>query len=388
MAIAGAVVGSLAFNIQKYAFIRYGIDPREKKKRDLIWMGGFGLFLISNIGTLIALIYTTQSMIAPLGCIGLVTNAIFANRLNKEKFMWSDYLGLGLCILGSILVLLTGDVHTHEQGKPIDEIFYTFLHDPAAITLTIGLCIILVPIYIYVVWVECVNPACLTLSDTGCSEPLLHSDSSLIEVLSMSESINPLEDGTNGQNASADVDRESSGIIYQDPELETLNDNSNHVKITVASDNDFRKPSNLSLSARKEAIIKHLTPYVYPLLAGCCSSSVSLLVKCFIALIRQSISAKITLLCIKETWIISLLIVFCATSQLVWFNIGLKRYDASIQVPMFHITYTICSVLYGMAYFEEGSELSGLCIAGFIIGVFITCIGSFFLTWKLFHSWR
>jgi hypothetical protein len=131
-----------------------------------------------------------------------------------------------------------------------------------------------------------------------------------------------------------------------------------------------------------------VTPYVYPVLSGCCSSSVSLLVKCLIMIIRQSVSSHHYFFCLKETWIFLVLIIFCAASQLVWFNVGLKRYDASIQVPIFHITYTICAVLYGMAYFQEGSDLSLLSILGFILGVLITCVGSFFLTWRLFQSWR
>lgn len=263
--------------------------------------------------------------------------------------MWADYLGLSLCIIGSVLVLITGDVKNDQSVTPNQNVHNVFLYNPGAITLTICLCITMIPLYLYLVWIEIYKPNFRNLS--------------MIQDINQSNSNNDCDLIENGDN-------ESDALL------------------SLVSDNAKSQSSASIIMPRSPALIVRLTPYAYPFLSGCCSASVSLLVKCFVLLIKRSSNDIFLIFTWPVTYTIITAVLFCAISQLFWFNLGLKRYDASVQVPIFHITYTILSVLYGMTYFNEVSNLSVLSIIGFITGVIVICIGSFFLTWKMFHSWR
>src|ERR1700721_1822331 len=45
-----------------------------------------------------------------------MTNVIFAYWFNNERFQLYDYIGLILCIVGSLIVMFTGEVTTNSSG--------------------------------------------------------------------------------------------------------------------------------------------------------------------------------------------------------------------------------------------------------------------------------
>lgn len=73
----------------------------------------------------------------------------------------------------------------------------------------------------------------------------------------------------------------------------------------------------------------------------------------------------------------------CTFGQIYWINRAFKHFDALIVIPIFHLTWSILSILTAGIYFQDFSSYSNLQIKKFIIGVGIIFCGSIFLGLKI-----
>jgi putative Mn2+ efflux pump MntP len=62
---------------------------------------------------------------------------------------------------------------------------------------------------------------------------------------------------------------------------------------------------------------------------------------------------------------------------------GLKFYDALLQVPVFYVIYTICGVVAGGVYFQEFKSFDVEKAAGFFSGILCIFVGVAFLAGRL-----
>lgn len=72
-------------------------------------------------------------------------------------------------------------------------------------------------------------------------------------------------------------------------------------------------------------------------------------------------------------------LVGCTLLQIYWLNRALRHYDALLVVPIFHITWTILSILTAGIYFQDFDHYSSTQFRYFMVGVLIIFIGSVFL---------
>jgi hypothetical protein len=82
-------------------------------------------------------------------------------------------------------------------------------------------------------------------------------------------------------------------------------------------------------------------------------------------------------------WLIATITIVTAVSQIYWINMGLARYDALLQIPVFYVVWSnylvivaLFDVIGGGVYYGEFDGFSALKVNFFYIIVF------------LFHSWR
>lgn len=73
-----------------------------------IWVSGFGIYVIGSLLTAAALNFGAQSVLAPLGALTLVCNAILATKFLGEPFERNKIFGIALVVLGSVLSVIFG----------------------------------------------------------------------------------------------------------------------------------------------------------------------------------------------------------------------------------------------------------------------------------------
>ncbi len=74
---------------------------------------------------------------------------------------------------------------------------------------------------------------------------------------------------------------------------------------------------------------------------------------------------------------------FCTFFQIYWLNRALKHYDALLVIPIFHISWTVLSILTAGIYFQDFDHYSYLQFRNFIFGIFVIFIGSLFLAFRI-----
>ena len=72
-----------------------------------------------------------------------------------------------------------------------------------------------------------------------------------------------------------------------------------------------------------------------------------------------------------------------AFSQIYWINMGLARYDALLQIPVFYVVWTLFDVIGGGIYYGEFSHFEPLQFVLFCVGVGVIFTGVVVLAGRL-----
>ncbi|KAI9328586.1 hypothetical protein DFJ73DRAFT_861625 [Zopfochytrium polystomum] len=75
------------------------------------------------------------------------------------------------------------------------------------------------------------------------------------------------------------------------------------------------------------------------------------------------------------SWLITAVTVVTAVSQVYWINMGLQRYDALIQIPIFYVVWTLFDVIGGGVYFGEFDGFTARQYGLFFLAVGIIFVG-------------
>ncbi|ORD96494.1 NIPA8 [Hepatospora eriocheir] len=76
----------------------------------------------------------------------------------------------------------------------------------------------------------------------------------------------------------------------------------------------------------------------------------------------------------------------CTIGQIYWLNRALKHFDALLVIPIFHIFWTMLSILTAGIYFQDFDNYSYKQLRNFIVGVFIIFCGSIFLGFRIVNK--
>lgn len=128
--------------------------------------------------------------------------------------------------------------------------------------------------------------------------------------------------------------------------------------------------------------LKYFMVFVYVGIAACIASFTTLFAKSFGVMIALTISGQNQFLGVGP-YLFASLIVLCTVGQVYWLNRALKRYDALLVIPVFHIIWTLTSVTTAGMYFKDFSMFTRSQFNYFLLGLLTIFIGSFFLVFRM-----
>ena len=127
ISICGNIMISVSLNLQKYVHNQLRQSPQrlcsssallpdnEEKSigfsttdylRHPLWWVGITLMAVGELGNFAAYGYSPAILVAPLGTVALITNAIIAPIFLQEKIEQNNLIGIALAVLGTIMIVL------------------------------------------------------------------------------------------------------------------------------------------------------------------------------------------------------------------------------------------------------------------------------------------
>lgn len=128
--------------------------------------------------------------------------------------------------------------------------------------------------------------------------------------------------------------------------------------------------------------LKYFMVFVYIGIAACIASFTTLFAKSFGVMVSLTVSGQ-NQFTGPGPYIFASLIVLCTIGQVYWLNRALKRYDALLVIPVFHIIWTLTSVTTAGMYFKDFSMFTSSQFNYFLLGLLTIFIGSFFLVFRM-----
>ncbi|KAJ1974770.1 hypothetical protein H4R35_003457 [Dimargaris xerosporica] len=144
------------------------------------------------------------------------------------------------------------------------------------------------------------------------------------------------------------------------------------------SDSESRSPSS-----HPNFVTQYLLPIMYAALGALMASLTTLFAKSLINLLTVSVIDHDNQFDKPLSWVILFVTVFTAVSQVYWINMGLRKYDALLQVPIFYVIWTILDIIGGGVYYDEFRHFDAFKYAMFALGVLIIFTGVGFLARRL-----
>ncbi|KAJ3125003.1 hypothetical protein HK098_000668 [Nowakowskiella sp. JEL0407] len=129
--------------------------------------------------------------------------------------------------------------------------------------------------------------------------------------------------------------------------------------------------------------VQYVLPLSYASLGGLMATITVLFAKSTIHLLSASLFEGDNQYQNGFAWLITLVTVFTAVSQIYWINMGLQRYDALLQIPIFYVVWTVFDVIGGGIYFDEFSNFTPLNYFLFSLGVGVIFVGVGILAMRL-----
>ncbi|KAJ3104583.1 hypothetical protein HDU97_009095 [Phlyctochytrium planicorne] len=122
-----------------------------------------------------------------------------------------------------------------------------------------------------------------------------------------------------------------------------------------------------------------ILPFSYASLGGLMGTLTVLFAKATVHLLTSSLFEGENQYNELFAWVITGVTVVTAVSQIYWINMGLQRYDALLQIPVYYVVWTVFDVVGGGVYFNEFEGFNARQYGLFVMAVGIIFIGVFVL---------
>lgn len=131
-----------------------------------------------------------------------------------------------------------------------------------------------------------------------------------------------------------------------------------------------------------EIVLKYVMVFVYVFLSSFIASFTTLSIKILGQIADRYFNHQGHVFTFT-TVLFTFTLFICTFLQIYWLNRALRHYDALIVLPIFHMSWTVLSILTAGIYFQDFESYSKLQLRNFIAGVLIIFCGSIFLGLKI-----
>uniref|UniRef100_F7AMQ9 NIPA-like protein 2 n=2 Tax=Ciona intestinalis TaxID=7719 RepID=F7AMQ9_CIOIN len=105
LAISGNLLISVSLSVQKKAHNRLGHHSQAKYCMDKWWWTGMLLMVLGELGNFMAYGFAPASLVAPLGSVAVLANAVIAVVFLREPLTTSSMMGVTLVLMGSLTLI-------------------------------------------------------------------------------------------------------------------------------------------------------------------------------------------------------------------------------------------------------------------------------------------
>ncbi|KAF9376696.1 hypothetical protein CPB97_010659 [Podila verticillata] len=334
IAVATSFIQSLGLTIQRKShIINEAIHPKELRRQACqrpLWHLGFHTYILSNLtGTIFSIGYLPVIILAPLGAVTLVFNALFARLLLGDVFSRQSAIGTMLILLGAIMIGLFGVVP--EPSHSLEDLIELWKR-PAFI------------IYF-----------------------------SLIELTVVSLLVgNRIVEGVLRRNTSAHQEATNSNII--NPPY--------HPHQRSYSNRYPRILGGRSLGKLSPSRIKTMLGISYGCVGGMLSSQALLFAKSAIDMLYLTIVDGKNQFENPLSWFLVIALVTAALLQLYYLNKGLRLCDTVLLVPLSFCAYNVSCLFNGLVYYDQWGRLHWWQILLVLFGISQVLVGVLVLAWR------
>ncbi|WRT66551.1 uncharacterized protein IL334_003510 [Kwoniella shivajii] len=402
--LISSFVQSLGLTIQRKSHVldsNLPISSRKKPIKRPLWLFGFGIYMTSNIfSTIFQLDALPIVILAPLGAVSLIYNAILARVMLGDQFGSTWIIGTALIALGAVGIAIFGVVEESHHG--LNEILLLFKRPPFVVFFTItsfltALVLIGAHIASFHVYRQ-LSRIQLPDDNSGDSTPTSLVPSNYASSHTASPAI-PFRTTRNSKQwkplLSSSSDSASSFIPNSNkPDDIGYQTQIHKLSITIPNttlqnpatgpnQNTDANPStnsiNCTITSKQQRTLT-LCGLAFASASGTLSGMCLVLAKAAVELLVISINHWRTGQGENEflklqTWFLFLGLIICAVLQLVYLNHSLTFAGPAIICPLAFCFFNLSSIFSGMVFYDQFSRLSTIQITFVSLGVAILLIG-------------
>ncbi|OWT40542.1 hypothetical protein C362_01886 [Cryptococcus neoformans Bt1] len=383
--LACSFVQSLGLTIQRKSHIQEDLLPLPARRpaiRRPLWLIGFTIYMTSNVfATVFQLDALPIVILAPLGAISLVFNALFAHVLLGDKFGMTWVIGTALVAGGAVMIAVFGVVPDEEHG--LDELLLLLKRGPFVAFFTIVLiavAAVLAAAHIASWHVYRHQSNQITLS--GASSPVSIPSNYASPRSSVAIPFHP----TNPRHRSTS-NSDDHGDEYAKP---TVEDN-NKPRLTLKNPS-VQKPLSLSISPRIQEVSAQSTAdsshthtltlcgLAFAAAAGTLSGLCLVLAKAAVELFMKTVDHWRTGVGRNEfarpqTWALMLGMNIIAIAQIWYLHHSLKFTSPALVCPLAFCFFNLSSIFDGLIFYNQFGQLATYQILLVSFGTAILLLG-------------
>ncbi|KAG0708848.1 hypothetical protein DFH29DRAFT_889318 [Suillus ampliporus] len=375
--LLASFVQSLGLAVQRRSHVINSHLPEQDQKvehRRPLWLIGFAIFLTSNIfGSFIQIASLPVVILAPLGAVSLLWNALFAHLLLRPRML----LGTALIAGGAALIAIYGIVP--ETTRSLDELMALFAR-PAFIFWFCAEGFILLVCLIVTHGVEYSYKR--HLEAAACSLLQANSDSPLSSASPSPHSSPPhfhtplphtsAQQPSNSCNSFTGLTEElvaGSFASEVTPLLDSKCDRLSSAKSTLHHSTSS-SPIRVPLPGKTSLLLA----LAYAAASGTLSGLCLIFAKSGVELLVLTLGG-VNQFYRWEAWILVGGLIVFALGQLWYLNRGLRLADPAFVCPSAFCFYNFSSIINGLVYFDQLGQLPGWHLILVIVGMFVLLAG-------------
>ncbi|KAJ9091054.1 hypothetical protein QFC19_009291, partial [Naganishia cerealis] len=377
--LAASFVQSLGLTIQRKSHLQNDAQPQArqvKAHRRPLWLFGFAIFIVSNLfGTIFQIGALPIVVLAPLGAVSLLWNAVLSRILLGEHFSPSTLAGTLLIALGASLIAIFGVVP--EENHTLEELLELFRRKGFVVYIS------LMCVSVAAVLLLAVNPLQSHLIEFSIRSRQRHGPIYLDadDRDSLGHSLGSQNPSPSGRSAFAFTQRDGQldfGSVPVSPS-QPARKGDRHVRIILPSDAGSVDEENERHLLHKPVANKSLT--LLGMSFAACSGTLSglslLFAKCGVELLVITFASggKQNQFKSIQSWILLAGLGVTALAQLFYLNHSLHLAGPALICPLAFCFYNISSIFDGLVFYSQFSELSRVQVALVTVGIIVLLVG-------------